>query len=78
MEQMNETRKVAHDFMRFTPPSFPQMRSGVLSHDLRHDLQDVYLQALTDYAAPPSIVDEDEADDYLTANERALFRELQQ
>ena len=78
MGQMDEIRKVAQDFLRFTPPGFPGLRSGVLSPMRRNDLQEAYLQAINDYAALPNSADEDDADGYLTANERALFRELQQ
>ncbi|MEI8167489.1 MAG: hypothetical protein WCG26_14000, partial [Chloroflexales bacterium] len=78
MGQMDEIRKVAHDFLRFTPPNFPEMRSGVLAPTRREDLREVSLQALRDYGALPNSADEEEAAGYLTANERALFRALQQ
>lgn len=76
MDQIEHIRKVAQDFLQFTPPSFPSKHSGLLSAKQRAEAQAAYLQALEDYAALPE-ADDDEAEGFLVANERQLFQALQ-
>jgi hypothetical protein len=78
MDQIEAVRKVAQDFLRFTPPRFPEKQSGVLSQARRNDLQEKYLEALQEYGALPPANPEAETEGVLTVNERRLFQKLQQ
>lgn len=77
-DQMEKLRKVAQDYLRFTPPGFPSIRGDGLSTNRRRELERLRIDALEAFGQLPS--DEDEPIGYLslTEEEHRLFRQLEQ
>lgn len=77
LEQIENVRTHAKDFLRYTPDSFPRTKSRVIiSARRRQEFVGQFREALDAYGALPEMDDEEFAAS-LALNERALFRELQ-
>ena len=76
-DELDELRKVAQTYLRFTPPGFPTFRSDGLSPKRQSILEQKYIDALEEFAALPDIEHDDLLLPNLTAEEYVLFRDLQ-
>lgn len=77
MDAYDMLRVQAQQYLRFTPPGFPRLKSDGLSVGRRQQLQTDHVQALDAFGALPEW-DEDLLDRDLTTEERTLFQQLQQ
>lgn len=81
-ETYEELRKVAKQYLQFTPPGFPSIKSDGLSPDRQNELENGYQETLEAFGALPVLLDDDgEEEDEppaLTDNERSQFAELLQ
>ena len=77
MADYDALRAQAQQYLRFTPPGFPHIKSDGLSPERQRQLHRVYVQALDEFGALPQL-DDDFLEHNLTDDERTLFRQLQQ
>lgn len=77
-DQVEKLRKVAQDYLRFTPPGFPSIRGDGLSTNRRRELEGLRIDALEAFGQLQD--DEPDLTGYLslTESEHRLFRELEQ
>ena len=76
-DMFDELRTVAQSYLKFTPPSFPNIRSQGLTPGQKQKLEQDYIQALEDFGYLSAIENEPLLLDNLAEAERQLFRELQ-
>jgi hypothetical protein len=76
-DQFEQVREIAKDYLRFTPPGFPTLRSAGLSIERRRELEARHLDAIEAFGALPDANCDAAEDPLLTEDERARFALLQ-
>lgn len=77
MDGYEALRKQAQQYLRFTPPRFPHLKSDGLSPEKRRQFHEAHMNSLDDFGALPNL-DDNSLKANLTEGERTLFQQLQQ
>jgi hypothetical protein len=76
-DDLDELRKVAQMYLRFTPPGFPSVHSDGLSPKRRRELEEARIEALDAFGELPELEPDLLEGRNLTEEEHELFTELQ-